>query len=258
MILWDDVLLTMNDDSDTRLYLLDTATGEITDDYLLPGVENQDWEDLDQDLNYIYVGDFGNNSGNRKNLHILRIEKQSLLTGNPSIDTIWFEFSDQLSFDSGGLNQTEFDCEAFVVTGDSIYLFTKQWFTGHTTLYVLPKLPGYSIARKRNSFDAKGLISGATLNETDRVLTLCGYTGLMQPFIYLFYAYPDDDFFAGQKKRINISLPFHQIEGVTFSKGSECFLSNELSDPFKSKSIPPKLHLIDLSEHLDNIGVQSR
>jgi hypothetical protein len=41
-------------------------------------VVNKDWEDFTRHT-YFYIGDFGNNvSGNRKDLHILRIEKESL------------------------------------------------------------------------------------------------------------------------------------------------------------------------------------
>jgi hypothetical protein len=41
----------------------------------------------------IYLGDFWNNSaGNRKDLHILRIEKSTVET-NPNIDTIAFSYS---------------------------------------------------------------------------------------------------------------------------------------------------------------------
>lgn len=250
LIFWDEVLWTINDNTDTRLYLLNTATAEIISNYLLPGVVNQDWEDIAQDEGFIYVGDFGNNSGNRSDLHILRIEKLSLQSGDPSIDTIWFTFSDQQNLVPSGFNQTEFDCEAFVVSSDSIYLFTKQWLSGFTTQYALLKLPGSYTAQKRNNFDTKGQITGASFLEQERVLVLCGYTGLMQPFLYLFYDYPGYAFFSGNQKRVNISLPFHQIEGVATSNGLEYYVSNESSGTSQIVKIPQKLHVIDLSEYL--------
>jgi hypothetical protein len=248
LIFWDGVLWTMNDNSDTRLYVLDTATGDITREYILPGVVNQDWEDLAQDEDYIYVGDIGNNLGNRRDLHILRIEKLSLISGNPSIDTIWFSFSDQHNFESSDANQTEFDCEALVVSSDSIYLFTKQWLTGFTTRYTMPKLPGSYVAQKRDSFDTKGQVTGATFLEQEKILALCGYSGLTVPFLYLFYDYPGDDFFAGSRKRVNISLPFHQIEGVTTVDGRRYYLSSEGNSLPLGGVIPQKLILLDLKE----------
>lgn len=258
LIVWDGLLWTFNDNSDTRLYGLDTVSGEIADDYLLEGVENRDWEEIEQDEDFIYVGDIGNNFGNRKDLHILRIDKPSLRSGEPSIDTIWFTYSDQQYFNPPDANQTEFDCEAFVVSSDSIYLFTKQWLSGYTTLYVLPKLPGTYVARKSFTFDTRGQVTGASYLEEEGVLVLCGYSGLIQPFLFLFYDYQDYDFFSGVKKRVNIILPFHQLEGVTFSKGTEYYLSNELSSHTQVIKIPPKLHLIDLGEYLEDSGAQSR
>ena len=250
LILWDEALWTMNDDTDTRLYQLNTSTGEIIATHLLPGVVNQDWEEIAQDEDYIYVGDIGNNMGNRKNLHILCIDKLSLKAGNPSIDTIWFTFSDQQNFASSSLNQKEFDCEAFVVSSDSIYLFTKQWQSSYTSKYVLPKLPGSYVAQKREVFNIQGLVTGATYLEHGRLLVLCGYTGLMLPFMHLFYDYQGDDFFTGTQKRVNIALPFHQVEGIVTTDGIHYFLTNEhtVAEPYVN--IPQKMHQIDLSELL--------
>ncbi len=76
LIVWEDYVWTHNDNTDTILYGLDTLTAEVMDEHPLPGVENIDWEEISQDEQYIYVGDFGNNgSGNRTDLHILRVDK---------------------------------------------------------------------------------------------------------------------------------------------------------------------------------------
>jgi len=83
-----------------------------------------------QDKDYLYVGDFGNNlNGNRTDLKILRIRKNSVLVNPLKIDTINFSYSNQTNFTPTGTNNTDFDCEAFIVASDSIYLFTKQWIS---------------------------------------------------------------------------------------------------------------------------------
>ncbi len=252
LILWDGVLWTINDDTDTRLYLLDTATAEIIGDYLLPGVVNQDWEEISQDEDFIYVGDFGNNLGNRSNLHILRIDKRSLISGDPSIDTIWFTYSDQYDLSPSQPNMTEFDCEAFVVFSDSIYLFTKQWVSGKSTLYSLPKTPGNHKARKISFYDMGGLVAGAAGIESQRLVVLCGYSFLVQPFLILLYDYMDNDFFSGNIRVINLSLPFHQVEGITTSDGLKYYLSNEYFSSPPGRSIPQQLHQLDLTEYLND------
>lgn len=250
LIFWKGDLWTMNDDTDPRLYKLDTLTGESPDYIWLWGVVNRNWEEIAQDEDYIYVGDFGNNSGNREDLHILRIDKLSLESGRPSIDSISFTYSDQLSFTSPGLNQTEFDCEAFVVSSDSIYLFTKQWRSGFTSQYVLPKLPGSYVAQKRAEFDTQGQVTGATYLQQERLLVLCGYSAFVQPFIYLFYDFQGDDFFSGIQKRLNLALPMHQVESIVSVDGRQYYLSNEHVETQPFVNIPQKLHKFDLGDFL--------
>lgn len=251
LIFWDDLLWTINDDTDTRLYALDPTTGEIVADHFIPGVANRDWEEISQDGDYIYVGDFGNNSGNRTDLHILRISKASLAAGDPSVDNIWFAYSDQQSFEPAGLNQTEFDCEAFVVSKDSIYLFTKQWVSAFTTVYALPKIPGTYTAQRKTSHDMKGLVTGASYLEDEGILVLCGYSALLQPFVHLLSDFQGDDFFSGYGRRLNVSMPFHQVEGIALSNRTSCYISNEGSGPDQIFSIPQKLHFIDLGPYLN-------
>lgn len=250
LIFWDGFLWTMNDDTDTRLYQLDTGTAMITDAYLVQGVVNHDWEEMAQDPDYIYVGDFGNNGGDRKDLHILRIEKKSMSSAQPEIDTIWFSYSDQRNFNSNGFNQTDFDCEAFIIASDQIYLFTKQWLSMNTTLYELSKKPGAHVAQKREVFPIDGLVTGSTCLEEERLLVLCGYVGFFQPFLYLFYDYEGDGFFSGTHKRINLNLPLHQMESVYTGDGIHYYTTNESFKLASRVNIPQKLHKVDLSEHL--------
>ncbi len=62
LIYWKDKLWTHNDNTDINLYALDTLTGEILSKYELTGASNKDWEEISQDDEFIYVGDFGNNA----------------------------------------------------------------------------------------------------------------------------------------------------------------------------------------------------
>lgn len=250
LIKWNGNLWTHNDNTDINLYSLDTITGAVQQNYSLTGASNEDWEEISQDSNYVYVGDFGNNvNGNRTDLHILRIEKNSLLTFNPVIDTIAFSYSDQTDFSPAGNNNTDFDCEAFVVTSDSIYLFTKQWVSNKTGLYALPKTPGSYVAQLKTTFDVQGLVTGATLLDHERIIALCGYTNFLQPFTWLLYDYSGSDFFGGNRRNISVTLPFHQVEGIATSDGFTFYMTNE---NFTIVSTPQKLHIFDFSPYLSN------
>ncbi len=250
LILWDGLIWTHNDNTDTKLYGLDTISGNIIKEYDLQQVENTDWEEIGQDDEYIYVGDLGNNAGRREDLHLLRIHKTSLITGEPLIDTVWFSYSDQPEPGQDEPYETDFDCEAFVVSEDSIYLFTKQWLSANTSVYTLPKVPGSYVAQIKESYDIQGLITGATYLESKGVLVLCGYTSLLHPFLYLLYDFVKNDFFSGNKRKITISLPFHQVEGIATRNGLKYLISNESFIFQPAANNPQKLHTFDLEDLL--------
>lgn len=246
LIHWNSRIWTHNDNADTNLYAINTSSGAIEMIKPLPGVLNTDWEEISQDENYVYIGDFGNNSsGNRANLHILRILKSSL-NGNQEIDTIAFSYCDQTDFAAVQPNTTNFDCESFIVSADSIYLFTKRWGDKQTFLYALDKIPGTHTAMLRDSLNVQGLITGAHYIEDRKLITLCGYTAALQPFIYALYDFPDHHFFSGNRRKFGISLPYTQIEGISTEDGLRYYLSNE---KFGSLNIPPKLYMVDLSDY---------
>ncbi len=252
LIIWENKLWTHNDNDDINLYAFDTTNVNNYEAYPLTGTINIDWEEISQDEHFVYIGDFGNNhNGNRTNLQILRIEKQSLLDQAPVIDTIRFSYELQTDFSPSGPNNTDFDCEAFIVTSDSIYLFTKQWVSEKTSLYSLPKQPGTYIAHHLADLDVEGLITGSTYLEEKRLVVLTGYSNLLQPFLFLLYDFQEYQFFSANKRKIQIGLPFHQVEAVTTVDGLSYFISNE-QFTYSVITIPQKLHLLDLSEFLED------
>ncbi len=253
IIFWNGTLWTHNDNGDINLYALDTLTGEIIRAYELTGAVNIDWEEISQDENYIYIGDFGNNSsGNRKDLRILRVSKNSILNGSPLIETVNFSYSGQADFSDSGPNNTDFDCEAFVVTADSIFLFTKEWKSLKTRLFALPNIPGTHTAEFRGTWDTEGLITGSVLLEEKHLIALCGYSSLLEPFILILYDYHGTSFFGGNKRKIPVSLPFHQVEAITTVNGLKYYITNEgfVQSPFINS--PQKMHIIELNIFLEN------
>lgn len=251
IIKYGDDLFAQCDEIDTQIYRLDTLTGAIQQTLSCGQVSNYNWEEIAQDSANIYIGDFGNNiNGNRTDLHILKFRKDSLLSGQPVADTIYFAYSTQTNFNPTGFNNTDFDCEAFIATTDSIYLFTKEWISNKSTLYVLPNSPGTHVAQTLDTLNVQGLITGATQLEEKGLVALCGYNNQLQPFLYLLYDYPNRQLFRGNKRKININLPFHQIEGVATSDGLNYFLANEgFSNP-PLINTPQKLHFFNLSAYL--------
>lgn len=250
LIHFDGLFWTHNDHFETNFYGLDSK-GSIKKKINLSKLKCEDWEDVSQDSSYIYVGDFGNNySGNRKNLRILRILKESFYTNSPIIDTIAFSYPDQKDFSAKKAHSTDFDCEAFVVVRDNIYMFTKQWKKEKTNIYSLPKIPGSHIAKQIITINVGGLITGATTLPSQKSVVLCGYSKMLQPFLILLYDYQNDDICAGNKRKIKLALPFHQIEAITTEDGKLFYLTNEATDRRPLINTPQQLHTIDLSAYL--------
>jgi len=250
LIAFENLLWTHNDDHDKTIYGLDSL-GKIKKKIVLEQAVNQDWEEISQDSSNIYIGDFGNNySGNRSDLKILKIEKKSFLEGNPNIETISFTYSDQTDFFASKPNKTDFDCEAFIVSKDSIYLFTKQWKSSKTNIYVLSKQKGTQTAKFKTTLDTKGLVTGATYLEDKKLITLCGYSKVGKPFLYLLYDFKNQDFLSGNKRRIDLKLPFHQVEGIATKDGLHYFITNESLVRKPVLNNPQQIHYLDLSSIL--------
>ncbi|MBR3710849.1 MAG: hypothetical protein IKM99_07805 [Bacteroidales bacterium] len=214
------------------LYGLDTTTFEVVQQITLVNAKNKDWEDVCTDGERVYVGDFGNNKGKRKNLRIYVFPLSAIPdTGNVSIavDSIRFSFADQTEF-KHEKQKHDYDCESIFATDDFLYLFSKGWATGTTRLYRLSKNPGTQVAEVVNGFDSQGLITGADFDRESKTLVLVGYVkDIWLPFLYLIYDFDD----AGEKLSHH-RFELHnylgaQTEGICFYDKGKCFLSSETS-----------------------------
>lgn len=231
---WNNGYWTYNDHIDKCLYKIDSTQANTLETLCVKGIRNQDTEDIAQDSLYLYFGDIGNNGGRRRNLTIYRIDKKSIENQTFKVDTIRFSYEDQTEFATVS-RTTDFDCEAFIVTDDSIYLFTKQWTSLQTTVYSLPKTPGTYTAHRRETYDVKGLITGATYIPEHQIIALCGYDydksrvlSSLHPFILLLYDFQDGFFFSGNKRRLDFNSSVKsQIEGIATHNGTDYYLTCE-------------------------------
>ena len=237
---FDQQLWVANDASNTNeVFLIDSVNGTILRKVVVAGAENMDWEELAEDDTHLYVGDFGNNLGNRTDLRIYKIAKAALSNSIVNAEVIEFVFSDQTDL-SINENNHNFDCEAFFCYQDSLFLFSKNWVNAKTRFYSLPNTPGAHIAQLRDSLDVDGLITGADINEQGDVLLL-GYSGLTN-FFWLLYDYQGTHFFSGNKRRIELGSVGNngQTEGVSFAANGTGYICSERIS-FGGFQLPPKL-----------------
>jgi hypothetical protein len=238
LIYFSGGLWTHNDSGGRpEIYKIDTVTGQIEQTITVENAINIDWEDISQDKSYIYIGDFGNNAGNRHDLTIYRIAKKEIPDfGNASVmpKLIDFSYSDQTDF-SFAFNRNNYDCEAMLSAGDSLYLFSKRWLDHKSMMYVLPKTPGIWIAQKRDSLDAHGLITGADICKDFKEVALIGYNK-STPMVWLLYDFRGLQFLKGSKQRVK----FHgqtgaQTESIAYSHGRNLFISSERTPIYPSR-----------------------
>jgi hypothetical protein len=123
----------------------------------------------------------------------------------------------------------------------------------------MPKTPGNHTANYKATLDVQGLITGATYKENEKLIVLCGYSKLVQPFIYLLYDYDNTDFFNGNKRKINLGINLHQVEAIATKNGLTYYVTNEELNRTQPTTIhvPAKLHKFDLSFYLKNYLVKS-
>jgi hypothetical protein len=233
LIFWDGFLWTHNDGGGKEaIYGIDTMTGKIERTVFLKGAKNFDWEDIAKDDGYIYVGDFGNNSGTRRGFFVYKIAKGGVTSDKNEVfvqaQQIGFTYADQESFKKQQ-HAHNYDCEAFFAFEDQLYLFTKNWADQKTRLYKMPKKLGMYHLQPEATFDAGGLVTGADISpEGDRV-ALIGYIDFV-PFMWLLWDFEGDDFFGGKKLRVNFpEMVFVQTEGIVFTSNNELLFSCEES-----------------------------
>lgn len=260
LLYWNNGYWTYNDHNDWRLYRINSTNATVMQTLNLKEIRCDDAEEVSQDSHYLYFGDIGNNiCGCRQNLRILRVSK-NMPFGLIAVDTIAFSYEDQTDFTELPHNSTDFDCEAFIVSDDSIYLFTKQWVSKQTTIYSLPKTPGTHIAHRRGTYNTQGLVTGATYLPEYRLVVLCGYDygsflTSLHPFILLLYDFQGNDFFSGNKRRLDFeSMEKAQIEAIATPNALDYFITNEHFSGFfmgvLSINIPAMLQHLDLRDYL--------
>ncbi len=251
-------LYTFNDSgSGTKVYEV-TANGTIIRTIHIANSTNVDWEAMTSDTTYFYLGDFGNNNGNRTDLCIYRLLKSEVI--NNTIDTVVaekmnFSWADQLDFTSA-FNANDFDCEAFYATEDSLFLFSKNWVDLKTKCYALPNYWTDTLnATLSSQFDVDGLITDACRDTVNNRTYLLGYknngSNFYTSFIWCLWDHASNFIFSGNKRRIEIGnvLTVSQTEGITLSDNGTAYVSAE--KVINIITIPAKLFSLNFSAYFE-------
>ena len=230
---FNEGLWTLNDSGgEPVIYRLDTATGRVVQRIRIDNATNVDWESLATDDEFVYVGDFGNNSGNRKDLKIYKVKIGDIpLSGDASVGStvIYFYYPDQPDKRIEKRKYNNYDCEAVMAVDDSLYLFSKNWENSKTRVYALPKEAGDYAAALVDSFDVRGLITAADYNAKNNEVVLQGYTNKSWvPFSWMLFDFNDHHFFSGNKRRVDMpNIMTTQTEGIVYVEGKKTIITSE-------------------------------
>nr|WP_320020768.1 hypothetical protein [uncultured Draconibacterium sp.] len=220
-------------------------SGKIKYEIELNNAKNKDWESITQTDRYIFVGDFGNNMGNRDNLLIYRIDKKDLSEkAEQKIDTKEIKLKYALQDNFSYLKKTTpYDCEAMVAFKDKLYLFSKNWRDETTWQYNVPTKKGEYEITPTDTFNVKCLVTGADISPDNKTLALVGYENY-RSFIWLFSDFPGDRFFEGKSQQIKLEgIDGAQTEGISFLNNDSILVSCE-----KTKSHNQQVFLFDLNK----------
>lgn len=221
----------VNDSGNEPEVFITDSTGVLITSILLDDVKNTDWEEIEYSSNHLYIGDFGNNKNGRTDLSILKYsisDKYSL----SNLERIKFKYAEQKEFPERK-KYRNYDTEAMVHFGDSIYVFTKNRtkpFTGYTYLYGMPAKAGnYTLSRLDSFKTGHGdmslfWVAGAALSPSKDKLVLLGYDKM-----WVFTDFKNANFFKGKSKTYAFAK-LTQKESITFINDKTLLITDELNE----------------------------
>ncbi len=234
-----------NDDGVPALYCLDSLGNQVKAVQL--NVSNKGWEDLTRDESgNFYIGGFGNNKNDRKELRIYRIPNPDDLEApltNPEIIT--YSYEDQKVFPASKSNKN-FDADAFFAWKGNLYLFTKNRsspFKGISKIYRLSQEPGNQSAKLIDSlFVGTGpminnWITSADLSPDGKTLAL-----LFHDRILFIRNFTEDRFSRGAIYELKLNHYSHKA-GICWTTNNKLYIVDEL----ELDVLGGKMYSVDLS-----------
>ncbi len=199
---------------------------------------NQDWEEITlDDRGNLFIGDFGNNENNRKDLVVYRISGFDTLTADSvSAARIYFSYENQNEFPPGS-DGRNFDMEAFIWLNGRLLLFSKNRtspFSGYTYLHGIPDQPGAYKTQLLDSFyTGQGLmqqywITGAAINPEKDKMVLLSYDKA-----WLFHPLDTNSLLGSPVRRLQFPS-ITQKEGVVFGSDSQIWMTDEYFSTFRN------------------------
>ncbi|NHF60653.1 hypothetical protein FK220_014960 [Flavobacteriaceae bacterium TP-CH-4] len=204
--------------------------GSLLNELKVKNGKNVDWEDLAKDeKGNVYIGDFGNNDSDRKDLVIYKVPNPEIEKGD-KIDAqkIKFRYPDQKKFPPKNKKE-QFDAEALFYKKGYLFIITKNRthpFTGKARIYKVPAKKGKYKAVYVGEFttcmeEASCRVTAATISDDGKTIVLLG-----EGKLWIFSNFSGDDFSKGTMKTIDLKAT-SQLEAVCFLNEHTLLISDE-------------------------------
>jgi len=198
----------------------------------IKGAKNVDWESIAADGHgNLIIADVGNNLSRRKELQLYLVKEPAVGTKEVTeVRKVVFSWPDQAVYPDPEIAH---DCEAVFVVRGRIYLLTKHRRDTLTELWRvdLPALGEQATLTKISRFDAKGMVTDASVSPDGKQLAVLTYR---MAWVFELPA-AGEDFFRGRAKVAPLSPPLlsWQLEGCAWLDPQTLLLGSEQGDLFK-------------------------
>lgn len=204
--------------------------GDIVKSLKVKNGDNDDWEDLAKDKEgNLYIGDFGNNGNERKNLVIYKLPNPSIEPGDKiDAEHIEFYYPDQKDFPPKK-DSFKYDAEAFFHYDNKLFIVTKNRsvpFSGEAHIYTVPDTKGKYEATLVGTFvpctDSKTCqITAIDISPNGDKIVALSYGKL-----FIFTDFTWDNFSKGKIVQVDLGAR-SQLESIAFINENTLLLSDE-------------------------------
>jgi len=238
------LLYTLEDSGNKNAIYAINSDGKLAKTIIISNATNVDWEDITKDKkDNIYIGDFGNNDNERKDLCIYKVAKNQLNKDLASAEyKISFSYPEQTEFPPRK-KELFYDVEGFFEHENYFYLFTKNRsknFDGTAFIYKIKNAAGTQKAVKIGEFKTCDnynhcVLTSATISPDGKKVVL-----LSHDKIVLFKDYKGDLFHKGTQTEIKLNN-FSQKEAIVFKDNNTLLIADEKTNKVGGKVYEFKL-----------------
>lgn len=225
-----NVIYTLEDSGNKNAIYAINAKGKIEKTITISNATNVDWEDITKDkAGNIYIGDFGNNDNERRDLCIYKLAKNQLNNDLASAEyKISFSYPEQTEFPPKK-RELFYDVEGFFEHNGYFYLFTKnrsKGFDGTAFIYKIKNAKGTQKAVKIGEFKTCGnynhcVLTSATISPDGKKVALLSHDKVL-----VFKGYKGDLFHKGTQTEISLNH-FSQKEAIVFKDNNTLLIADE-------------------------------